>query len=283
MTRPHLNIISPLSKHDQATLRRTVVDLILATDMKQHLSIISRFVALHPPPPPEEQDLQLDAAARPGCTPISNRNSAFAARASTMATAAADAAGGDACADRPTHTNTLRSQGSNCAAIYQGRGASVYGVERSGTDKDGTDTCVALTTPSPAEAHAVARSPKSATLGSIPLLLFGKRGHSRISESMTALGSGRLDLEEGGGEAASLALEVRAASTPRAPPPPPRPLDDADKLLTLQMAIKCADTVRGHTQRAPVPSQAHMHIVAWQLWFAASRRLWLCTCTPSHP
>ncbi|KAG2485173.1 hypothetical protein HYH03_016063 [Edaphochlamys debaryana] len=47
MRRPGLDLLSPLSGEQKSNFRKQVIDMVLATDMKQHFSLISHFVTVH--------------------------------------------------------------------------------------------------------------------------------------------------------------------------------------------------------------------------------------------
>lgn len=47
LRRPEHNILGSMSRSERARLRKLVIDLVLATDMKQHFPIISHFSTLH--------------------------------------------------------------------------------------------------------------------------------------------------------------------------------------------------------------------------------------------
>ncbi|KXZ51687.1 hypothetical protein GPECTOR_11g138 [Gonium pectorale] len=47
LRRPELDVFAPLSSSERASLRKQVIELVLATDMKQHFSIISHFNTVH--------------------------------------------------------------------------------------------------------------------------------------------------------------------------------------------------------------------------------------------
>jgi hypothetical protein len=44
---PELNFLAALSAAEQARFRKLVIDLVLATDMKQHFAILSQFATVH--------------------------------------------------------------------------------------------------------------------------------------------------------------------------------------------------------------------------------------------
>ncbi|GIL46288.1 hypothetical protein Vafri_3305 [Volvox africanus] len=47
LQRPELDFLAPLSKAERAGFRKMVIELVLATDMKQHFSILSHFNTVH--------------------------------------------------------------------------------------------------------------------------------------------------------------------------------------------------------------------------------------------
>ena len=47
LRRPEYNFLAALSSVEQARFRKQVIELVLATDMKQHFSTLSHFATLH--------------------------------------------------------------------------------------------------------------------------------------------------------------------------------------------------------------------------------------------
>jgi hypothetical protein len=47
LRRPEYNFLAALSVSEQARFRKLVIDLVLATDMKQHFSLLSHFTTIH--------------------------------------------------------------------------------------------------------------------------------------------------------------------------------------------------------------------------------------------
>jgi hypothetical protein len=47
LRRPEYNFLAALSAAEQARFRKLVIDMVLATDMKQHFAILSQFATIH--------------------------------------------------------------------------------------------------------------------------------------------------------------------------------------------------------------------------------------------
>jgi hypothetical protein len=47
LRKPEFNFLAALSRAEQARFRKLVIDLVLATDMKQHFSLLSHFTTIH--------------------------------------------------------------------------------------------------------------------------------------------------------------------------------------------------------------------------------------------
>ncbi|GIL81205.1 hypothetical protein Vretifemale_10268, partial [Volvox reticuliferus] len=47
LQRPGLDVLAPFSKQERATFRKQVIDMVLATDVKQHFTLLSQFNTAH--------------------------------------------------------------------------------------------------------------------------------------------------------------------------------------------------------------------------------------------
>ncbi|KAG2447556.1 hypothetical protein HYH02_007480 [Chlamydomonas schloesseri] len=147
LRRRELDALAPLSQSERSSFRKQVIELVLATDMKQHFSILSHFNTVHR------------------------------------------------------------------LAAYSQQAASPHAQQQ----------------PSPKVSSPMAVSGKGGTHKPGQL-----QSHASVEESLVVL-----QLAEG--EGGLLAQADAAASAAAAGVPPPRPVDDTERLLSLQIALKCAD------------------------------------------
>ncbi|GFR42649.1 hypothetical protein Agub_g3586, partial [Astrephomene gubernaculifera] len=74
LLRPELDLLAPLSPAERSSFRKQVIEMVLATDMKQHFSILSHFSTVHRLAAySQQQQQQQQQAASPGGGPASSK------------------------------------------------------------------------------------------------------------------------------------------------------------------------------------------------------------------
>ncbi|KAG2437156.1 hypothetical protein HXX76_005823 [Chlamydomonas incerta] len=212
LRRPELDVLAALPPEARVAFRKQVIDMVLATDMKQHFALLSQFNTVHRLANFSAQQQALQHAG--GGAAAGNVASGGAAAATGAGGGGAGTASGANLLPRGSAT-PLRLLGSGAMA-RQGAAALEAAVrsprtllsQRSGSGTPATDR--------PRSDLATSAHPSDV------LVTIGDGVGHATAAAATAAG--------GGMEPASPRVETA-----------PRPIDDTERLLSLQIAIKVAD------------------------------------------